>query len=53
MAEIKNKNWQRINFECSECGEVNWTEFDVNTYVLKAHHLVCDDCYIKTHPEDC
>ncbi len=52
MATAKIVNWQRIRFICSECGSESWTEFDVSTYVLKVEHLVCDDCYMKAHPEE-
>jgi len=41
MAE---KNWQRIWFICSECGEKTWTEVDLETYVLTTDDLICDDC---------
>ena len=41
MAE---KNWQVINFKCSECGNLAWFEVDLNTYVIKASDLVCEDC---------
>ncbi len=41
---MANKNWQRIKFTCSKCGNESWTEFDVNAYVLKVDDLVCDDC---------
>jgi len=42
MAE-KN-NWQRIRYICSKCGVETWQEFNVNTYVMKAEDLLCDDC---------
>jgi hypothetical protein len=50
--KVNGKNWQRIRFICSECGTESWTEFDVDTYVLKVENLVCDDCYTKLHPEE-
>ena len=52
MADKKQVNWQRIKFECSVCGNESWQEFDLNTYVLKVENLVCDDCYMKAHPEE-
>ncbi|BDI54948.1 MAG: Zn-finger protein [Asgard archaea virus VerdaV3] len=44
MAE---KNRQRVLLKCKECGETFWTEFDLNTSVLKVEHLVCDDCFVE------
>ncbi|KKK94509.1 hypothetical protein LCGC14_2682160 [marine sediment metagenome] len=44
----KTVNWQRIRFTCVKCGNESWTEFNVDTYVLKVENLVCDDCM----PED-
>lgn len=44
----KKLNWQRIKFICIGCGKESWTEFDLNTYVMKVEDLVCDDCI----PED-
>ena len=37
-------NWQRVWFTCSKCGNKAWTEFNLNTYVMKVEDLVCDDC---------
>jgi len=42
--KMANKNWQRIWFICSECGEKTWTEVDLETYVFSTDDLICDDC---------
>ena len=53
MSKVNNEvNWQRIRFICSECGVETWQEFNVDIFVLKVEHLVCDDCYVKLHPEE-
>ena len=41
---MADKNWQRVKFQCSECGHIGWTELDLNTWVMKVKDLVCDDC---------
>ena len=43
---MADKNWQRIKFKCSKCGNESWTEFDVNTYILSVNDLVCDNCFV-------
>jgi len=45
MAENKNKNWQKIRFICSKCGNESWQEFDCNNYIMNASDLICDDCF--------
>jgi len=44
---MTQKNWQRFNFICKECGQETWMECDLNTYVIKAEDLVCDDCFVE------
>ena len=47
VKEENKMNWQKILFECSKCGVESWQEFDVNTYVLKVDHLICDGCFVE------
>ena len=42
--KLVGKNWQRIWFNCSKCGEKTWTEVDLTTYVFTVADLVCADC---------
>ena len=37
-------DWKRIKFVCSECLKESWFEVDIDTYVIEASNLVCDDC---------
>ena len=41
---MADKNWQRIWFICSECGEKTWIEVDLENYIITSADLICDDC---------
>lgn len=41
---MADKNWQKIKFYCSKCGQESWMEIDINSYIIKIDELICDDC---------
>ena len=34
----------KINYKCSECGEITWFDVDLETYIVSITDLICDDC---------
>lgn len=33
-----------VRFICAKCGKESWFEVNLNTYVITAMDLICDDC---------
>jgi len=40
----ENKNFSKVNFICSKCGQKSWFDVNLKTFIVSVSDLVCDDC---------
>ena len=41
---IHRETHDKIRFICTKCGEESWFTVDLDTYIITALDLMCDDC---------